>query len=50
MLAWFYSGGGEALYRELVNDILKLNLTGLLYFPMPAQPLGWFKKEIKERR
>lgn len=47
MLAWFYFGGGEALYRELVNDILKLNLTGLLYFPMPAQPLGWFNKEIK---
>ncbi|MEA2981325.1 MAG: hypothetical protein QOF09_3148 [Alphaproteobacteria bacterium] len=47
MLAWFYSGGGEALYRELVNDILKLNLVGLLCFPMPAQPLGWFKKEIK---
>ena len=47
MLAWFYSGGGEALYRELVNDILKLNLVGLLYFPMPVQPLGWFKKEIK---
>jgi TRAP-type mannitol/chloroaromatic compound transport system substrate-binding protein len=47
MVAWFYSGGGEALYRELVNDILKLNLVGLLYFPMPAQPLGWFKKEIK---
>src|SRR3954470_23686797 len=47
MLAWFYSGGGEALYRELINDILKLNLTGLLYFPMPVQPLGWFKKEIK---
>jgi TRAP-type mannitol/chloroaromatic compound transport system substrate-binding protein len=47
LLAWFYSGGGEALYRELVNDILKLNLVGLLYFPMPVQPLGWFKKEIK---
>lgn len=47
MLAWFYSGGGEALYRELVNDILKLNIVGLLYFPMPVQPLGWFKKEIK---
>jgi TRAP-type mannitol/chloroaromatic compound transport system substrate-binding protein len=46
MLAWFYSGGGEALYKELVNDILKLNLTGFLYFPMPTQPLGWFKKEI----
>ena len=46
MLAWFYQGGGEALYKELVNDILKLNLTGFLYFPMPTQPLGWFKKEI----
>src|SRR4051812_31050469 len=47
LLAWFYFGGGEALYRELINDILKLNLTGLMYFPMPAQPLGWFKKEVK---
>lgn len=46
VLAWFYHGGGEALYRELVNDILKLNLVGLLYFPMPVQPLGWFKKPI----
>lgn len=47
MLGWFYWGGGEALYKELVNGILKLNLVGLLYFPMPTQPLGWFKKEIK---
>ena len=46
-LAWFYAGGGEALYKELVNDTLKLNLVGFLYFPMPTQPLGWFKKEIK---
>ena len=46
-LAWFYAGGGEALYKELVNNVLKLNLVGFLYFPMPTQPLGWFKKEIK---
>ena len=46
-LAWFYYGGGEALYNELVNDVLKLNLVGFLYFPMPTQPLGWFKKEVK---
>jgi len=46
-LGWFYYGGGEALYKELVNDTLKLNLVGFLYFPMPTQPLGWFKKEIK---
>jgi TRAP-type mannitol/chloroaromatic compound transport system substrate-binding protein len=47
MLAWFYQGGGEALYRELINDVLKLNLVGLLCFPMPVQPLGWFKKDVK---
>jgi TRAP-type mannitol/chloroaromatic compound transport system substrate-binding protein len=46
LLAWHYHGGGEALYRELVNDILKLNVVGFLYFPMPVQPLGWFKKPI----
>jgi TRAP-type mannitol/chloroaromatic compound transport system substrate-binding protein len=45
-LAWFYRGGGEALYKELVNDVLKLNLVGFLYFPMPTQPLGWFKKPV----
>ena len=45
-LSWFYYGGGEALHAELLNGILKLNVTGFLYFPMPTQPLGWFKKEI----
>ena len=47
MLAWFYHGGGEALYQELIDKILRLNLVGWLYFPMPTQPLGWFRKEIK---
>lgn len=46
-LAWFYYGGGEQLYNELVGDILKINAVGFCYFPMPNQPLGWFKKEIK---
>ena len=45
-LAWFYHGGGEALYKELLNGILNLNLIGFLYFPMPTQALGWFRKEI----
>jgi TRAP-type mannitol/chloroaromatic compound transport system substrate-binding protein len=45
-LGWFYYGGGEALYKELVNDILKLHVVGFLYFPMPTQPLGWFKKPV----
>jgi TRAP-type mannitol/chloroaromatic compound transport system substrate-binding protein len=45
-LGWFYAGGGEALYNELVNDILKVNTVGFLYFPIPTQPLGWFKKPV----
>lgn len=46
-LGWFHHGGGEALYRELVSDVLKLNIVGFLSGAMPTQPLGWFKKEIK---
>ncbi len=46
-LSWMNYGGGYDLYNELVNGILKLNVTGFLSGPMPCQPLGWFKKEIK---
>ena len=27
-MGWFYYGGGDALYRELTQDILKLNVVG----------------------
>ncbi len=46
MLAWFYAGGGEALYKELTQDILGLNTYGFYGFPMPAQPFGWFKNPV----
>lgn len=46
MLSWFYEGGGQELYRELTQDILGLNVVGFYGFPMPAQPFGWFKKEV----
>jgi TRAP-type mannitol/chloroaromatic compound transport system substrate-binding protein len=46
-LAWIHKGGGKALYNELVNDILKLNVVGFFATPMPTQPLGWFKKPIR---
>lgn len=46
MLAWFYVGGGQDLYRELTQDILKLNIVGFFGMPMPAQPFGWFKKPV----
>ena len=46
MLAWFNGGGGRELYRELTQDKMGLNVVGLLGFPMPAQPFGWFKKPV----
>ena len=47
ILAWIHKGGGKDLYRELIQDILKLNIVGFFCMPMPCQPLGWFKKQIK---
>nr|WP_111300881.1 TRAP transporter substrate-binding protein [Paracoccus saliphilus] len=46
MLSWFYQGGGRELYRELTQDNMGLDVVGLLAFPMPAQPFGWFKNPI----
>ncbi|MDM8554292.1 TRAP transporter substrate-binding protein [Desulfococcaceae bacterium HSG7] len=45
-LAWIYYGGGLELYNELLKN-LGLNVVGFFSMPMPTQPLGWFKKEIK---
>ena len=47
LLAWIQSAEGKALYKELTQDILKLDVVGFFAMPMPTQPLGWFKKEIK---
>ncbi|MBU0723606.1 MAG: TRAP transporter substrate-binding protein [Alphaproteobacteria bacterium] len=47
MIAWLYHGGGYEFYRELTQDILGLDIVGFMGFPMPAQPLGWFKKPIE---
>ncbi len=49
-IAWFYQGGGKALYDELVQKTLNLNVVGFLLFPMPTQPFGWFKKPIKDAK
>ncbi|WP_374303336.1 TRAP transporter substrate-binding protein [Ferrovibrio sp.] len=47
VLAWMNYGGGYQLYNELVRDILKLNIVGFVSGPMPCQPLGWFKQQVK---
>ncbi len=46
MLGWFYQGGGKELYVELTQQILGLNVYGMMGMPMPAQPFGWFKGEV----
>ena len=47
LLAWVEYGGGRALYDELQHSIMKFDIVGFLYGPMPTQPLGWFKKQVK---
>jgi TRAP-type mannitol/chloroaromatic compound transport system substrate-binding protein len=48
MLGWIKYGGGQALYDELVQQVLGLDLVGFLTGPMPTQPLGWFKQQITD--
>jgi TRAP-type mannitol/chloroaromatic compound transport system substrate-binding protein len=46
-LGWIHNGGGRELFNELLTNIMKLNIVSFFAMPMPTQPLGWFKKEIK---
>ncbi len=48
MLGWIKYGGGQALYDELVQQVLGLDLVGMLTGAMPTQPLGWFKQQITD--
>ena len=47
VLGWIYYGGGQALFDEMM-DSLGLNVVSFFNSAMPAQPLGWFKEEIKD--
>ncbi len=47
MMGWVQYGGGKELYNELM-DALRLDVVGFFSGPMPAQPLGWFKEQIKD--
>ncbi len=46
LMGWIEYGGGRALY-EKVLEATKLEYVGFFAMPMPAQPFGWFKKELK---
>lgn len=46
LLAWIHYGGGQELYNELLQQVLRLNVVSFFHGPMPTQPLGWFKEEV----
>jgi TRAP-type mannitol/chloroaromatic compound transport system substrate-binding protein len=47
LLGWINHGGGMPLFDELMGS-LGLELVSFFNSAMPAQPLGWFKEEIKD--
>jgi TRAP-type mannitol/chloroaromatic compound transport system substrate-binding protein len=47
LLGWMQYGGGQLLYDEMYQQVMKMSVQGFLTIPLPTQPLGWFKKEVK---
>ena len=47
LLGWIHHGGGLELFNELMGS-LGINVVSFFNSPMPAQPLGWFKEQIKD--
>jgi len=45
LMGWIEEGGGRALYEETLKSI-GLDVVGFFAMPMPAQPFGWFKKNV----
>lgn len=45
LLSWHMHGGGEALLAEIYESH-QLNVTSILYGPMPTQAFGWFKRPL----
>src|SRR6188508_3329164 len=47
-VAWLLEGGGNKLYERFYSEILKVNVYPLMVQPMGPDPLGWFKRPIKD--
>ncbi|MDN2567082.1 TRAP transporter substrate-binding protein [Aquibium sp. A9E412] len=47
LMSWYYSGEGRALYTELTQDIMGMNVVPFLMQPMGPDPLGWFSKPFE---
>jgi TRAP-type mannitol/chloroaromatic compound transport system substrate-binding protein len=45
-MAWLAHGGGNALYKKLYSEGLKVNIEPFMMQPMGPDPFGWFNKPI----
>ena len=45
VMGWMEYGGGRKLYEETLAKV-GFDYTGVFHMPMPAQPFGWFKKNV----
>ena len=46
LMGWVEYGGGKELFVE-IQAAAQLNIVSYLGGPVPCEPMGWFKKEIK---
>ncbi len=46
LMGWVEYGGGKELFAE-IQAAAQLNIVSYLGGPVPCEPMGWFKKEIK---
>ncbi len=46
-LGWINDGGGQELYREFYQDVLKRNIMPFPLTSASPQALGWFSKPVK---
>jgi TRAP-type mannitol/chloroaromatic compound transport system substrate-binding protein len=47
-VAWLLEGGGNQLLEKFYADVLKLKVVPQMVQPMGPDPLGWFKRPIKD--
>ena len=45
VMGWMEYGGGRALYEETLQKV-GFDYVGFFHMPMPAQPFGWFKRNV----
>jgi TRAP-type mannitol/chloroaromatic compound transport system substrate-binding protein len=46
-LGWINDGGGQELYREFFQDVLKRNIMPIPLTSASPQSLGWFRQPVK---